>query len=119
MSEEVPNPVIPSFKVETSSQSPTQFLKPKVPFFKAHSSANPIHPLKEPLNEHRQPSHLVSSPIQSCQEPISNQDFQQICQLSWTGYPGYEMPNLVKDTPCEPIQSQETEDEIITAHAEA
>ena len=28
------------------------------------------------------------------------------------------MPNLVKDSPCEPIQSQETEEVIIIAHSE-
>ena len=28
------------------------------------------------------------------------------------------MPNLVKDTPCEPIQSQEIENEVTTAHSE-
>ena len=125
VSKEILNPVIPSFKVETSSQSPTPFLKPRIPSFKAHSSANPIsstnpiqHPLEEPLSGHRQPSHLISSPVQSCQESVSNQDIQRTGQFSWTSYPGYEMPNLVKDTLCEPIQNQEIENRVTSAHSE-
>lgn len=103
VSKGVTKPIIPSFRVETSSPPPAQFSQPRIPSFGTHSSANSIeHSLKEPLNEHRQPSHLAGPPFQSCQEHASNQDSQLTHQFSWARYPGYELPHLVKDTPCEP-----------------
>lgn len=111
--EGVTKPVIPSF-----SRSPVQLSKPKIPSFRGHSPANSIeNPLQEPLSGYKQPSHLISSPFLSCQEPINDQNIQQTWQPSWTRYPGYEMPNLVKDTPCELVQSQEAENKDTTVHS--